>query len=207
MDARTAYLISCGTAICGGSAIAAVSPLIKADKTEISTSLGIIFLLNTIALVAFPVIGRALEMCDAQFGLWSALAIHDTSSVVGTSASFGNEALKVATTLKLQRALWIIPLSFATIFIVKGEKKKISVPYFILFFVVAMCIGTYFTQFRELLDWAYVLGKKGLTITLLLIGAGLSINSFKSANAKPLLQGVLLWIVVSLVSLVLVSLC
>ena len=207
IESRTAYLISCGTAICGGSAIAAVSPLVKADNTQISTSLGIVFILNTVALVIFPFIGQALEMCDSQFGLWSALAIHDTSSVVGSSASFGNEALQVATTLKLQRALWIIPLSLATVFFVKGEKRKISIPYFILFFIIAMCVGTYASQFKELYSWIYMAGKKGLTITLFLIGAGLSIASIKSTGAKPFLQGVLLWVMVSLVSLGLVSMC
>ena len=202
IDRNTAYLISSGTAICGGSAIAAVGPVLKAKDSEMSVALGTIFILNAIALFIFPAIGHALNMDQQQFGTWAAIAIHDTSSVVGAGAAYGEEALKVATTIKLTRALWIIPMAFATSFIFKSKGQKISIPWFILFFVLALVVNTY------LLDGVPQLGaaingiaRKTLTITMFFIGASLSIDVLKAVGIKPLIQGILLWIIISLSTL------
>ena len=198
----TAYLISSGTAICGGSAIAAVGPVIKAKESDMSVALATIFILNAIALFIFPVLGEWMGLTQQQFGTWAAIAIHDTSSVVGAGAAYGEEALQVATTIKLTRALWIIPLGLITSVIFKNESKKISIPWFILWFVVAILINTY------LLDSAPMVGKiisgiarKGLIITMFFIGASLSTDVLKAVGIKPLIQGVLLWIVISVSSL------
>ncbi len=201
-DAKTSYLISSGTAICGGSAIAAVSPIIKADEKQMSVALGTIFVLNSVALLIFPTIGHWLNMTQHQFGLWCAIAIHDTSSVVGASAKYGQEALQVATTVKLERALWIIPLSILTVFFAKGENKKINIPYFIGFFILAMCLSTYLPQFKDEYGYAVLIAKKGLTVTLFLIGAGLSLDRIKSVGIKPLIQGVLLWLLINIISII-----
>jgi uncharacterized integral membrane protein (TIGR00698 family) len=200
-DTKTSYLISSGTAICGGSAIAAISPVIKADEKQMSMALGTIFVLNSIALLIFPTIGHWFNMTQHQFGLWCAIAIHDTSSVVGASAKYGQEALQVATTVKLERALWIIPLSILTVFFAKGENKKISIPYFIGFFILAMCLSTYLPEFKNQYTYAVIVAKKGLTVTLFLIGAGLSLDRIKSVGIKPLIQGVLLWMLISIISI------
>lgn len=205
VDRDTSYLISSGTAICGGSAIAAVGPVLKAKDTEMSVALGTIFILNAIALFIFPAIGHALDMDQQQFGTWAAIAIHDTSSVVGAGAAYGEEALQVATTIKLTRALWIIPLALATSFIFKSKGQKISIPWFILFFVLAMVFNTYVLS---LTDTGAAIGsainglaRKSLTITLFFIGASLSRDVLKAVGIKPLVQGVLLWIVISLSTL------
>lgn len=205
MDRKTAYLISAGTAICGGSAIAAVAPVVKANDNEMSMSLGTIFILNAIALFIFPPIGHLLEMTQEQFGMWAAIAIHDTSSVVGAGAAYGEEALKIATTVKLTRALWIIPLAFATSFIFKTKGQKINIPWFILFFVLAMVFNTYVlgttptgTMIGEGIN---EFARKSLTITLFFIGASLSRDVLKAVGIKPLVQGVLLWVVISLSTL------
>lgn len=205
VDRDTSYLISSGTAICGGSAIAAVGPVLKAKDTEMSVALGTIFILNAIALFIFPAIGHALNMDQQQFGTWAAIAIHDTSSVVGAGAAYGEEALQVATTIKLTRALWIIPLALATSFIFKSKGQKISIPWFILFFVLAMVFNTYVLS---LTDTGAAIGsainglaRKSLTITLFFIGASLSRDVLKAVGIKPLVQGVLLWIVISLATL------
>lgn len=202
MNRDTAYLISSGTAICGGSAIAAVGPVIKAKESDMSVALATIFILNAIALFIFPVLGEWMGLTQQQFGTWAAIAIHDTSSVVGAGAAYGEEALQVATTIKLTRALWIIPLALITSVIFKNESKKISIPWFILWFVVAILINTY------LLDSAPMMGKiisgiarKGLIITMFFIGASLSTDVLKAVGIKPLIQGVLLWIVISVSSL------
>ncbi|MBQ8502141.1 MAG: putative sulfate exporter family transporter [Bacteroides sp.] len=205
VDRNTSYLISSGTAICGGSAIAAVGPCIKARDAEMSVALGTIFILNAIALFIFPVIGHALDMTQQQFGTWAAIAIHDTSSVVGAGAAYGEEALQVATTIKLTRALWIIPLALATSFIFKSKGQKINIPWFILWFVLAMIFNTYVLSTTE--TGAQVgtfingLARKSLTITLFFIGASLSKDVLRSVGVKPLVQGVLLWIVISLSTL------
>ena len=205
VDRDTSYLISSGTAICGGSAIAAVGPVLKAKDSEMSVALGTIFILNAIALFIFPAIGHALNMSQHEFGTWAAIAIHDTSSVVGAGAAYGEEALKVATTIKLTRALWIIPLAFATSFIFKSKGQKISIPWFIFFFVLAMIFNTYVLDASETgtLIGADInnFARKTLTITLFFIGASLSRDVLKAVGIKPLIQGVLLWVVISLSTL------
>lgn len=201
VNTKISFLLSGGTAICGGSAIAALAPIIKADEKQISVALGVIFVLNSVALFLFPFLGQLLNMSQHQFGLWSAIAIHDTSSVVGASAKFGHEALQIATTVKLERALWIIPVSIFTAIAYKGESKSIKIPYFIGFFILAMCIGTFLPQLISVYDIIIVGAKKGLTVTLFLIGTGLSLNNIKSVGARPLIQGVVLWLFISSISL------
>lgn len=198
MDRNTSYLISSGTAICGGSAIAAVGPVVRANDSEMSVALATIFILNAIALFIFPVIGHALGMSQHEFGTWAAIAIHDTSSVVGAGAAYGEEALKVATTIKLTRALWIIPMAFATSFIFKSKGQKISIPWFIFFFVLAMIVNTYLLgNVPELGSAINGLARKTLTITMFFIGASLSMDVVRSVGLKPLIQGILLWVVIS----------
>lgn len=198
----TSYLISSGTAICGGSAIAAVGPVIKAKDSNMSVALATIFVLNAIALFIFPVFGHWLGMTEQEFGTWAAIAIHDTSSVVGAGAAYGEEALQVATTIKLTRALWIIPLALVTSFIFKGKDRKISIPWFILWFIVAMLINTYaLDNVPEVGKAISGLARKGLIITMFFIGASLSTDVLKAVGIKPLVQGVLLWIVISIGSL------
>lgn len=211
VDRNTSYLISSGTAICGGSAIAAVGPVLKAKEAEMSVALGTVFMLNAIALFLFPWIGHLLEMTQQQFGMWAAIAIHDTSSVVGAGAAFGEKALEVATTIKLTRALWIIPLAFATSFIFKSKEQKVSIPWFIFFFVLAMVFNTYVLSLsettREIGSFINGLARKSLTITLFFIGASLSRDVLKSVGIKPMIQGVALWIVTSLSTLAYIYWC
>jgi uncharacterized integral membrane protein (TIGR00698 family) len=202
VDSKISYLMATGTAICGGSAIAAVAPIIKADEKQMSVSLGTVFILNSVALFIFPVIGYLLNMTQHQFGLWSAIAIHDTSSVVGAAAKYGQEALQVATTVKLERALWIIPVSIITAVIYKSSNQKIKIPYFIGFFILAMVMSTYLSDFRPVYDVVVIAARKGLTVTLFLIGSGLSLNSIKSVGFKPLLQAIMIWIFISIISVV-----
>ena len=198
----TSYLISSGTAICGGSAIAAVGPVIKAKDSDMSVALATIFVLNAIALFIFPVFGHWLDLTEQEFGTWAAIAIHDTSSVVGAGAAYGEEALQVATTIKLTRALWIIPLALVTSFIFKGKDRKISIPWFILWFIVAMLINTYaLDNVPEVGKAISGLARKGLIITMFFIGASLSTDVLKAVGIKPLVQGVLLWILISIGSL------
>lgn len=202
IDRDTSYLISSGTAICGGSAIAAVGPVLKAKDSEMSVALATIFVLNAIALFIFPVLGHWLGLDQQQFGTWAAIAIHDTSSVVGAGAAYGEEALKVATTIKLTRALWIIPLALATAFIFKGSGKKISVPWFIFYFIGAIILNTYVLDGIPQLGQAISdLARKGLIITMFFIGASLSMDVLKQVGMKPLIQGVILWVVISLSTL------
>lgn len=201
LDTKTSYLISSGTAICGGSAIAAVAPILKANTNQMSISLGTVFILNAIALFIFPPIGRMLELSQEQFGMWAAIAIHDTSSVVGAGAAYGTKALEVATMVKLTRALWIIPLSIVTTFFFKQKESKIKIPWFILFFILAMVVNTIFNLPENISSFIVMLSKKGMTITLFLIGSGLSIKTLKSVGAKPLILGVSLWILIGVVSL------
>ena len=202
INRSTSYLISSGTAICGGSAIAAVGPIIKAKDTDMSMALATIFILNAIALFIFPILGHWLGLSQQEFGTWAAIAIHDTSSVVGAGAAFGEEALQVATTIKLTRALWIIPLALITSVIFRTDSKKISIPWFILFFVVAMLINTYLlTDYPEIGKFIAGIARKGMTITMFFIGASLSIDAIKSVGIRPLLQGILLWLIISASSL------
>ncbi len=201
VDRDTSYLISSGTAICGGSAIAAVGPVLKAKDSEMSVALGTIFILNAVALFIFPAIGHALNMSQHEFGTWAAIAIHDTSSVVGAGQAYGEEALQVATTIKLTRALWIIPLAFATSFIFKSKGQKISIPWFIFFFVLAMVVNTYLLGTTEtgiqIGNAINGFARKTLTITLFFIGASLSRDVLKAVGIKPLVQGIVLWIIIS----------
>lgn len=198
----TSYLISSGTAICGGSAIAAVGPVLKAKDSEMSVALATIFVLNAIALFIFPVMGHALGLDQQQFGTWAAIAIHDTSSVVGAGAAYGEEALKVATTIKLTRALWIIPLALVTSVIFKGSGKKITIPWFILFFIVAIVLNTYALDgVPQLGAFVSGLARKGLIITMFFIGASLSRDVLKQVGLKPMFLGVALWVVISVSSL------
>ena len=207
MDRKASHLISSGTAICGGSAIAAVAPVIKASEKDISISLGVIFLLNSIALIVFPPIGHWLDLTQHQFGLWSAIAIHDTSSVVGAAYTFGDEALKVATTVKLARALWIIPLSLVSVFLFKGKGKSIKAPYFIFLFILAIIMNSYLPIPEFITEGITSISKSLLVLTLFLIGAGLSVEKIKSAGWKPMILGISLWIFISISSiLVIVSL-
>ena len=201
LNPRTAHLISSGTAICGGSAIAAVGPVLNADENEMSVSLGTIFILNSIALFVFPAVGHLLHLTQTQFGIWAAIAIHDTSSVVGAAARYGEEALGIATTVKLARALWIVPLVFLTSYLFRSKDSKITIPYFILLFVVASVLRTYIPAVASISDVIVMLAKIGLTLTLFLIGAGLSRSMLKNVGARPLILGLILWVVISLVSL------
>jgi uncharacterized integral membrane protein (TIGR00698 family) len=194
------YLISVGTAICGGSAIAATGPVVNATDAEMSVSLGTVFILNSVALIIFPIIGSAAGLSQEQFGLWAALAIHDTSSVVGAGMKYGAVALGVATTVKLARALWIAPVALITSVLKKGE-TKIKYPYFILLFILASFVNTYFpvgqTVFGQISDFS----KTGLMLTLFLIGSNISKETLKTVGVRPLLQGTILWIVVTALSL------
>ena len=202
LNRNTSYLISSGTAICGGSAIAAVGPIIKAKDTDMSMALATVFILNAVGLFLFPVLGHWLGLSQQDFGTWAAIAIHDTSSVVGAGAAYGEEALQVATTIKLTRALWIIPLALVTSVIFRSEGKKISIPWFILFFIATMLINTYFlTDHQEVSQFIAGIARKGLIITMFFIGASLSVDVIKSVGIRPLLQGILLWIIISVASL------
>lgn len=197
VEKTIAHLISSGTAICGGSAIAAIGPVLDANDEEMSVSLATVFILNSIALFVFPMIGHAQHLTQHQFGIWAAIAIHDTSSVVGAAAKYGAEALQIATTVKLTRALWIVPLTLATAFAFR-KSARVTIPWFILWFVVASIIRTYVNGPFDIIVQA---AKIGLTVTLFLIGAGLSRRSIASVGARPLVLGVLLWIVISVTAL------
>jgi uncharacterized integral membrane protein (TIGR00698 family) len=199
----SSLLISAGTAICGGSAIAAVGPIANASEDEMAVSLGTVFVLNSVALLLFPTIGWALHLNQMQFGLWSALAIHDTSSVVGAAAKYGTVALAIGTTVKLARALWIVPLSVA-VAISKRTKARIQWPWFILFFCLAAIANSYLPAFAPTFSVLSRLGKIGLTATLFLIGTGLTRKTLRDVGARPLIQGIALWAVVAICSLTLI---
>ena len=201
LDKKLGYLISAGTAICGGSAIAAVSPAIQAEDEEIGLALATVFVLNSIALFIFPVIGHALNLDQHTFGTWAAIAIHDTSSVVGAASAYGEEALTTATTLKLARALWIIPVAFVSAFIFRNDSKKITIPFFILFYCLAIGISDALPQFEAIYSIIFDVAKRALVVCLFLIGCGISVNKLKAAGAKPLIFGVTLWVLISTSSL------
>ena len=200
---KASFLISAGTAICGGSAIAAVGPIAQANEEEMAVSLGAVFILNSVALLIFPLIGLALHMSQTQFGLWSALAIHDTSSVVGATAKYGPTAVAVGTTIKLARALWIVPLSVITAVALKS-KARIQWPWFILFFCFAALLNTLLPSFNSVFGAFNHLGKIGLTVTLFLIGASLNRETLRRVGVRPLLQGLTLWIIVGSSTLALI---
>lgn len=200
IDKTIAQLISAGTAICGGSAIAAVAPILKANSKQTSVALGIVFVLNAVALFIFPEIGHFFNLTQNQFGIWSAIAIHDTSSVVGAASKYGNDALQIATTVKLARALWIIPLAFLISIFTKSE-GKIKIPYFIGFFVLAILAGTYLPFLQNFNSIISEISRDTLKVALFLIGAGLSLQNLKNIGIKPLLLGIILWIFISSISL------
>jgi uncharacterized integral membrane protein (TIGR00698 family) len=202
VEKKTSFLISAGTAICGGSAIAAVAPIIEAKSEETSVSLGVVFILNSVALLIFPIIGHYLNLSQEQFGLWSAIAIHDTSSVVGASSQYGKEALAIATTVKLTRALWIIPVSLVSGLVFKSSVKKIKIPYFIFVFILAMLCNTFLPSMSDVFHIVYAISKQGLVVTLFLIGSNLSLNTLKTVGVRPFIMGIALWIIVATVTLI-----
>lgn len=204
VNPKNAYLISSGTAICGGSAIAAVAPIIDADDNDTSLALATIFILNAIALFIFPPIGEALGLTEQQFGTWAAIAIHDTSSVVGAGAAYGEQALQVATTIKLTRALWIFPLALVSVLIFRSKGKRVAIPWFILLFILAMIANTFIDIPTEITRTIVALSKRALSLTLFLIGCGLSLGAIKKVGAKPLILGVTLWALISVVTLLVV---
>lgn len=200
---NASFLISAGTAICGGSAIAALAPVTEASEEDTAISLGTVFVLNSVALLAFPAIGAALHLSQTQFGLWAALAIHDTSSVVGAAAKYGGLALAVGTTVKLARALWIVPLSLGTAMLRKS-RARIHWPWFILFFCLAAVANSWLQALHPAFQQMQRLGVIGLTATLYLIGTGLSAKTLRQVGPRPMLQGILLWILVASGSLLLI---
>ena len=212
VERKAGMLISVGTAICGGSAIAAVGPVIKANDEEMSVSLGTVFILNAIALFLFPIIGRAFGMSEESFGLWAALAIHDTSSVVGAASSYGKHALEIATTIKLTRALWIIPVAFFFAYLESRYDKlhrihedlsrpKVQVPWFIGLFVIASVIRSVLPNGADVYSDIVMVAKLLLSLTLFLIGAGLSRSAITKVGARPMFAGIALWVLVAATSL------
>jgi uncharacterized integral membrane protein (TIGR00698 family) len=198
------YLVSVGTAICGGSAIAAVSQVMNAGEKEISVSIGIVFILNAVALLLFPVIGEMAGLSQYEFGLWAAIAIHDTSSVVGAASHYGNEALMTATTIKLSRALWIIPVALLTSLVFGKQSKAKLFPWFIFFFLVASLVNTYVRLPGSATTWILIAAKTGFSATLFLIGSGISVEKIRSVGLRPLLQGIILWVLIVIASLLLI---
>jgi uncharacterized integral membrane protein (TIGR00698 family) len=198
--ANSSYLITTGTAICGGSAIAAIGPIIQADEQEMAVALGTIFILNSVALLIFPLIGAALHLTQQQFGLWAALAIHDTSSVVGASSKYGPAALVVGTTVKLARALWIVPLALITAAF-KRSNRRVQLPYFILFFCLAAVVNTCVANISRYTQTLFTLGRFSLTAVLFLIGTSISLKALREVGWRPLAQGIVLWMTVAIASL------
>ncbi|WP_108944924.1 YeiH family protein [Shewanella halifaxensis] len=201
LETKTGHLIASGTAICGGSAIAAVSPAIKANSEQTAIALATVFILNSVALFVFPAIGHALSMSQHDFGVWSAIAIHDTSSVVGAASAYGNEALTTATTVKLARALWIIPIAFISAMLFKGDNNKIAIPYFIGFYCLAIAIAHFFPAGEIAYSAIFEVSKRVLVVCLFLIGAGITIQKMRATGPKPLVLGVLLWLAIGASSL------
>lgn len=206
LDQKTGHLIASGTAICGGSAIAAVAPAINAKSEQTSLALATVFVLNSVALFIFPVIGHLLNMSQHAFGVWSAIAIHDTSSVVGAASAYGEEALVTATTLKLARALWIIPVAFISALLFKGDSKKISIPFFIVFYCLAILTAHFLPDFQVFYQGVFALSKQSLVLCLFLIGAGITVKKIKEAGMKPLVLGVSLWVTVGSATLAYIQL-
>lgn len=201
IECKSAFLITVGTAICGGSAIAAISPVIKAEEKQISVALGTIFILNSVALFIFPLIGQSVQLSQQQFGVWSAIAIQDTSSVVGAASKYGAEALQIATTVKLTRALWIIPIALLSSVVFRNKGSQIKIPYFIGLFVLTIVLNTYLPFAKIIGSQIVQLSKIGLTLTLFLIGSGLSKDVFTTVGFKPILQGLILWVMISIPAL------
>lgn len=202
IDKKLGHLITSGTSICGGSAIAAIAPVIKAKSETISIALGIIFLLNSIALLVFPPLGHLFQLTQDQFGLWCAIAIHDTSSVVGAALSYGDEALRVATTVKLSRTLWIIPLSIFSMFMFKTKGEKIKIPYFIILFILAIIINSSNILPAPVTGTIVTVSKRLLILTLFLVGSTISIKDLKATGIKPIVLALSLWVFIAIFSLV-----
>ena len=215
IDRKVSALISAGTAICGGSAIAAVGSVIGVAESEISVAMGTIFILNAVALYAFPLVGHALGLTQVQFGTWAGIAIHDISSVVGASAHYGLDALQTATAVKLSRALWIIPVGLGAAAIFRARKThrqtatqlkpKVQVPWFIRFFLLASVARSFVPGMAGIALALGHVATTGLTLTLFLIGAGLSAKTLRTVGWRPFLQGVLLWLFISVVSLAIIA--
>ncbi len=201
VDRKLGFLISSGTAICGGSAIAAVAPVIRAEAKTISVALGVVFLLNSIALLIFPVIGEYLQLSETEFGLWCAVAIHDTSSVVGASLGYGDEALRVATTVKLSRALWIIPLTVGAMFYFRVQGEKFKLPYFILLFILAIVVHSYGLIPSSISSGITFFSKRLLLTTLFLVGTSLNLKDIRTIGFRPLILAFALWFFISVFSL------
>ncbi|WP_372882208.1 YeiH family protein [Psychromonas sp.] len=201
LETKISYLISCGTAICGGSAIAALSPTIKATEQQIGLALATVFILNSIALFVFPMVGHALLLDQVTFGTWAAIAIHDTSSVVGAASAYGEQALTTATTLKLSRALWIVPISFMSALLVKNKNGRAAFPYFILFYCVAILVSDYLPQYEFVYQGIFAIAKQSLVVCLFLIGCSISKENMKASGIKPMAFGVILWLLISVLSL------
>lgn len=201
-DHVTGHLIASGTAICGGSAIAAVAPAINARNDQTATALACVFVLNSVALFLFPALGHLLNMSQYDFGVWSAIAIHDTSSVVGAASAYGDEALKTATTIKLARALWIIPIALVSAMLFGGDKRKLNLPYFIGFYCLAIAVAHWLPQFNAVYDALFMMSKRALVLCLFLIGAGITVQKMRASGPKPLLLGVMLWAAIGITSLV-----
>ncbi|PWJ57952.1 putative integral membrane protein (TIGR00698 family) [Dyadobacter jejuensis] len=205
VDPKVSFLISAGTAICGGSAIAALSPVIRAKERQVSLALACIFILNALALLVFPWLGHYFGLSQRQFGLWCALAIHDTSSVVGAAGVYGVESLELATTVKLARALWIIPISCISTFYSHGAIRRIRIPYFIGLFLVAVLANNFIPAVANMSYLLGALAHIGLKISLFLIGTGLTRSVWKTVGLGPFLQGLLLWVLISFLGLLLVA--
>lgn len=201
LERRLGFLVTSGTAICGGSAIAAVAPVVKADSRAITVALALVFTLNSLALLIFPPLGKWLGLSQQQFGLWSAIAIHDTSSVVGAAMAYGDEALKTATTLKLSRTLWIIPLALFAAYWFKAKGQKIALPYFIGGFIAAMCVNSLGLLPDALTETVVLIAKRFLVVVLFLIGSTLSPAAIQSVGFRPLVFAVSLWVLISVGSL------
>lgn len=209
LDQETGTLITIGTAICGGSAIAAVTPVIRAKHHSVSVALGTVFMLNAIALVIFPPIGHMLAMPEKAFGVWSALAIHDTSSVVGATIAYGKTAAEVGTTVKLVRALWIVPVTLCCGFLMKNSEKDSNVPvkkpWFIAWFIIAAALVTWIPSLQPVGHVVEFAAKRLMVLTLFLIGLGLSKETLKTVGLRPFALGIVLWVIVGSLSLVLIQ--
>ncbi|TAF29492.1 MAG: putative sulfate exporter family transporter [Runella slithyformis] len=205
IDRQISLLVSVGTAICGGSAIAAVGSVIKADANQLSMATGVVFLLNAMALVVFPTLGHWAGLSEVQFGTWAAIAIHDTSSVVGTAAKYGDEALRVASITKMLRILWIIPVSLALVLRFSESRESFKIPSFIIGFVLASCLFSFVPVSGDLYKNLYLAAKQGLVASLFLIGAGISLQAVRQVGLKVLVQAVVLWVLVSIVALLFVK--
>lgn len=201
LDLKLAHLISSGTAICGGSAIVAIAPVIKAKSKTISVALGIVFFLNAVALFVFPTIGHFFNLTQEQFGLWCAIAIHDTSSVVGAALGYGDEALRIATTVKLTRTLWIIPLSILSMLLFKTKGEKIKIPYFIILFIIAIGINSCHVLPESATNFIVLIAKRLLIVTLFLVGSNISMNDLKASGVTPVVFACILWLFISVFSL------